>query len=163
MVRFTYKITGTLPITYHLSFRTYHFILSHSLSPTIMDSTTTSSPIMLTAYTVQQWKFTVENKAFDLNAYGILTGEEKKPGSNADDKVKSDYASRRSKLIGYVRSTLDHSQLETVLSGIQVTDIAAIWEKLLETYQPKTSGSRISVLQEMMALRMRSPGFEKET
>ena len=118
---------------------------------------------MLTAYTVQQWKFTVENKAFDLNAYGILTGEEKKPGSNADDKVKSDYASRRSKLIGYVRSTLDHSQLETVLSGIQVTDIAAIWEKLLETYQPKTSGSRISVLQEMMALRMRSSGFEKET
>ena len=64
-------------------------------------------------------------------------------------ELEQDYDS---KLIGYVRSTLDHSQLETVLSGIQVTDIAAIWEKLLETYQPKTSGSRISVLQEMMAL-----------
>ena len=126
-------------------------------------STSTASPIMLTAYTVQEWKFAVENKAFDLNAYGILTGEEKRPSANADDKVKSDYAARRSRLIGYIRSTLDHSLIQTVLSGINVTDAAAIWTKLLETYQPKTSGSRIGVLQELMALRMKSPGFEKET
>jgi len=118
---------------------------------------------MLTAYTVQQWKFSIENKVFNLNTYSILTGEEKKPGSNADDKVKSDYASHRSKLTGYIWSTLDHSQPETVLSGIQITNIAAIWKKLLETYQPKMSGSRIGVLQEMMALRMRSLGLENET
>lgn len=129
-----------------------------------MDTTTTStSLVMLNAYNVQQWKFTVENKAFELNAWGILMGEEKLPSIKADEKVKSDYASRRSKLIGYIRSTLNHSQVETILSGIPVTNVAAIWKKLLATYEPKTSGSRIGVLQELMSLRMKSPGMENET
>ncbi|KAJ3527988.1 hypothetical protein NMY22_g9579 [Coprinellus aureogranulatus] len=125
-----------------------------------MDAT---SLVKLSAFTFQQWKLQIENKALELNAYEILTGIEGEPNSDADQKTKADFASRRSKIVGFIRSTLDYSQLETIIGGIHILDAPTIWETLIGVYSPKTASSRMGVIQELISIRMRSPGHENET
>ena len=112
----------------------------------------------LNVYTAQQWKRVCINKALELNAYGILMGTESEPTSDA--KLKANYQEWLSKLIGYLRSTLDHSQTDTILGKVSILDAKGTWEALLSAYEPKTSGSRTSVLQELIALCKGDEGHE---
>ena len=66
-------------------------------------------------------------------------------------------------LTGYIRSTLDHSQTETILATIRILDLPGTWKALLESYEPKDSASRTNVLQELVALCKGSSGFETES
>ena len=94
-------------------------------------STTIENP--LTTTTVQQWKRICINEALKLNAYTILIGEETAPLSDA--KLLANYYDRRSKMVGYLRSTLDASQTETILSTIGITDLHSCWKALLNVYK----------------------------
>ncbi|KAF6744773.1 hypothetical protein DFP72DRAFT_927596 [Ephemerocybe angulata] len=90
-------------------------------------------------------------------------GTEKEPSPGSDSRLITSFRGRRSKLVGYIRSTLDASQTETVLMGISILDLPGTWKRLLEQYEPKDSSSRITILQELISLRMRSSGFENES
>lgn len=123
-------------------------------------SSTVENPLNI--FTVQTWKRVCINKALELNAYEILMGEESQP-SISDTKARASFNERRSKLVGYIRSTLDHSQTTTILDGIETLDAPAIWKRLLSAYEPKTSGGRISVLQEIITLRKGDTDHENES
>jgi len=113
-------------------------------------STTIENP--LTTTTVQQWKRICINEALKLNAYTILIGEETAPLSDA--KLLANSYNRCSKMVGYLRSTLDASQTETILSTIGITDLHNCWKALLNVYEPIDSSSlRTSILQEIISLR----------
>ena len=105
----------------------------------------------LNIYTVQHWKRVCINKALELNAYEILTGDESQP-STSDPKARASFNERCSRLVGYIRSTLDHSQTTTIIGDIDMLDAPTIWKRLPTAYEPKTSGGRISVLQELITL-----------
>ncbi|KAJ2911346.1 hypothetical protein MD484_g9068, partial [Candolleomyces efflorescens] len=123
-------------------------------------SSTVENP--LNVFTVQTWKRICINKALELNAYEILMGEETQPAVS-DMKARSSFNERRSKLIGYIRSTLDHSQTTTVIGDLGTLDAPGIWKRLLEAYEPKTAGGRISVLQELITLRKGDSDHENES
>ncbi|KAJ2928242.1 hypothetical protein H1R20_g8861, partial [Candolleomyces eurysporus] len=123
-------------------------------------SSTVENP--LNVFTVQHWKRVCINKALELNAYEILMGDEQMP-SSSDTRIRASFIERRSKLIGYIRSTLDHSQTTTIIGGIDVLDAPAIWKQLLKAYEPKDAGGRISVLQELITLRKGDADHENES
>ena len=102
-----------------------------------------SSTIHLSAATVSQWKLDIENEAMSLDAIDILKGEEEEPtGDTSDDKKAfRQYRSRRSKLTGYIRKTLDVAQIESILRNVNINDPKAQFDALLAHYQPKTSSS----------------------
>ena len=80
-----------------------------------------------------------------LNALGILDGTEAKPNPKADAKIVASYAERRSKMAGAIFETLDESQANVLLDNISSIDVAIVYKKLLNTYEPKTSGTRIAI------------------
>ena len=123
-----------------------------------MSSDTTSPIIKLSVFTVSEWKNAIITKALELNAYEILTNTESPPDPK-DRRLVAEYSARRSKLAGYIRSTLDMVQITTVLSGVDILDLPAVFVKLVTTYKPKTSASRVSLLQELTTLRKK----EEET
>lgn len=126
------------------------------------DNTSSSeSVVMLTDATFQQWKNNVVNKSFSFCAHDILTRAEEFPLSGSASE-KAFFNQARSKTIGYIRSTLDHAQIENLLAGIPMNDLPAIWEALLETYESKTSGSRATILQELVSLRKGDASHEEE-
>ena len=106
----------------------------------------------LSVATVGQWKSQLIDEAFSLNAYGILEGTESPPAAN-EARLVADYNACRSALIGLIRKSLDASQKETVIAGIDPLGANAIYKKLLDQYEPKTAASRMSVMQEIIALR----------
>jgi hypothetical protein len=128
-----------------------------------MPSDSSSNVVMLTAYTVAAWKRYILGQALKLNALGILDGSEKKPSSTSDAKVIASFAERRSKMAGAIFETLDEAQSDVLLNDIATLNVARTYTTLLETYEPKTSGSRVSALQELLALRKGAPGHENES
>lgn len=125
-----------------------------------------NSPILLSAFTIQPWKRNVVNKALEYNAYRIICGEEAKPPSGTTSeaiKLRASYDERSSKIVGYIRSTLDYTQTETVLAGIDILDARTTWKTLLEFYQPKSAATRSSILQELVSVRKGSEGHENES
>lgn len=70
-------------------------------TPSSSDSSSTiANP--LSSYTVQDWKRICINKALELCAYSLLTGDEPTPAQNADIRVRHSYAERLSKIAGYI-------------------------------------------------------------
>ncbi|KAJ2929055.1 hypothetical protein H1R20_g8038, partial [Candolleomyces eurysporus] len=98
----------------------------------------------LNVFMVQHWKQVCINKALELNAYEILMGVERMPPSS-DTRDRASFIERRSKLIGYIRSTLDHSQTTTIIGGIDILDAPAIWKQLLKAYKPKDAEGTFAV------------------
>lgn len=107
----------------------------------------------LSVLTVARWKSQLIDEAFSLNAYGILKGTESAPASSADARTKSDYNARKSAIIGLMRKSLDMAQKQTILDDIADDDAKAIYDALLATYEPKNSATRMTVMQELVALR----------
>lgn len=116
-----------------------------------MSTDTAATAVKLSVYTVAEWKNNVLTKALDLNAYGILDASEEAPDST-DCKSVLDYNSRRSRLAGYIRGTLDVVQLSTVLRDVDILDNHKVYTTLLAAYEPKTSASRVSIMQELITL-----------
>ena len=87
-------------------------------------------------------------------------GEETMP---SELKARASFTERRSRLVGYIRSTLDHSQTTTIIGNVDILDAPAIWKQLLAAYEPKDSGGRISVLQELITLRKGDAEHENES
>ncbi|KAF5339456.1 hypothetical protein D9611_009755 [Ephemerocybe angulata] len=155
-----------------LLLRTLNSITSHLLSPEVfgaspyrvlMSSTTNAEPVKLSAFTVQAWKRQVNTKALDFAAWGILHGTEPYPGFSADPKTIASWNERRSKLLGYIMSTIDETMADTFLQDISTVDVNDMWLRLIELFEPKSAASRTAVLQELMAMRMSSPGNENES
>ena len=88
--------------------------------------TLTAGPLKLSVFTVVEWKNALITKALDLNALGILDRTEDKPDSSTDAQLRADYNARRSKIAGYIRGTLDVTQISTLLSGIKILDIPKV-------------------------------------
>jgi hypothetical protein len=116
-------------------------------------SPSTDSLPALSVLTVAQWKTQLTDEAFTLNAYGILMGTETAPASSADARTKADYSACKSSLIGLMHKSLDMAQKQTVLANVDILDAQATYEALLAAYEPKTSASRVAVIQELLALR----------
>ena len=83
----------------------------------------------LTTTTVQQWKRICINEALKLNAYTILIGEETAPLSDA--KLLANYNDCCLKMVGYLCSTLNASQTETILGTIDIMDLSSCWKALV--------------------------------
>ena len=121
-----------------------------------------SSPrVRLTVDTVQEWKDAVINKAFDVAAYPILMGTETRPTSTTKEILA--YEVRSSKMVGYIRSTLDHGQIESIITPVGFSSLSKIWLACLDAYEAKNSGTRATILQELLALRKGSVGHEVES
>ncbi|KAF6755001.1 hypothetical protein DFP72DRAFT_1068137 [Ephemerocybe angulata] len=75
-----------------------------------------------------EWKRICVNKALEYDAYDILMGTEKEPSPGSDSRLVTSFRGRHSKLVGYIRSTLDASQTETVLMGISILDLPGTWK-----------------------------------
>ena len=116
------------------------------------NDSSTSTPLKLSVYTVVEWKNNLITRALELNALGILENTENAPAST-EARLTADYNARKSKIAGYIRSTLDTTQISTILTGIHILDIPAVYKALLDAYEPKTSASRVSILQELVSLR----------
>src|SRR5215217_7465787 len=121
-------------------------------------TSTTSNVVKLSATSVLAWKETVINRALDLNALDILSGDEvmEKPGtsgSSEDKKEWREYCIRVTGMAGYIRSTLDLAQITSVLKGVENDNPKDMYNTLLEYYQPKTSQSRAAAFQELLSVR----------
>ena len=112
---------------------------------------TSTTPTMLSVLTVAKWKDELITEALDLHAYGILNGTEEAPSSGSDAKLIHSFNQRQSRLASYIRKTLDEVQRQTILAGIDVLDVCTTYKTLLEQYEPKTSASRVSVIQELVS------------
>ncbi|KAF5336192.1 hypothetical protein D9611_006262 [Ephemerocybe angulata] len=92
---------------------------------------------ILCAFTVQAWKRQVNTKALDFAAWGILHGTEPYPGFSADPKTIASWNERRSKLLGYIMSTIDETMADTFFQDISTVDVNDMWLRLIELFEPK--------------------------
>lgn len=117
-------------------------------------SPSTSPLPALTVLTVAQWKSQLIDEALLINAYGIIMGTEAAPTNNADARLKTDYQLHQSSIIGLMRKSLDLAQKQTILGDLtDVMDAKGVYDRLLAAYEPKTSASRVAVIQELIAVR----------
>ena len=128
-----------------------------------MSSSTSTDPVKLSAFTVQAWKRQVNTKSLDFAAWGILHDTEPRPDTSADAKTISSWNERRSKLLGYIMSTVDDTMADLFLREIASVDVHDLYLGLINTFEPKTAASRTTVLQELIAIRFGSAGHENES
>jgi hypothetical protein len=119
----------------------------------------------LNTFTVQAWKHNIINKALELNTYNILVGDEAKPpnASMAERiKLQANYNEHCSKIVGYIRSTLDAIQTDTVLANIDIFNAKRIWTTFLNAYEPKSAFTCVAILQELVSFRKGSEEYENK-
>src|SRR5688572_19615875 len=109
---------------------TYSIFLPNSSINISMESTS-SPPVLLSAYTVTTWKKYIFIQALKLNGLGILDGSEPEPSPGADAKLIASYAERRSNLAGTIFETPDDSQIAVLLDNIASLNVANTYRKLL--------------------------------
>lgn len=120
----------------------------------------------LSAERFQDWKQKCINKALGFDAYDILTQEETEPTlsttpTSEELRALRDFRSRKSKIAGYIRDTLDAGHL-ALIANIPANDAPGIWDILLAHFESKDTNSRLVAMQELLALRMRDAGHESE-
>lgn len=121
----------------------------------------------LTVDRLQGWKSICQAKFLGFNAARIVAGTEARPTVSSPPTSEElrrcdDWDSRQAKAAGYLRSTLDVSQL-AIIQDIDISDIKVQWNTLLSHYQAKTPDSRMLAIRRLMNLYKGQSGHENET